>query len=52
MKSWLTSPKTTIGAAIAVVGLVLIMKGEGTTGTALIGIAAAWIGVTAKDTSK
>jgi hypothetical protein len=52
MKNWLDSPQTTIGGAIALVGLIMIVMKDVQTGSALIGVAATWIGISSKDSNK
>jgi hypothetical protein len=54
MQKWVNSPKTTIGGLIAVVALACMWTGKMNTNEAMtiLGIAAIWIGVSAKDTNK
>lgn len=50
--NWLNNPKTTIGALIALGGVIAIVIGHRETGEAMIGLAATWIGITSKDHNK
>jgi len=54
MKGLFKSPKTLVGAVIAIATIIMMaMKTiDAGTGVMLIGVAATWLGVTAKDYDK
>jgi drug/metabolite transporter (DMT)-like permease len=49
LNKWFGSPRTTLGALIAVAGIIVTFMADTNIGITLIGIAATWIGVNSKD---